>query len=83
MITKSFEFKTKAGQKVKILEIPVLEEDNPLYFKVNTRLQQFIASVNYENSQKKIFCFREYLKRTVKWSEYEQIYQCVKLKNNA
>ncbi|MBN8190655.1 DUF2535 family protein [Bacillus sp. NTK074B] len=83
MLTKTIEFKSKYGRKVKISEVPVLKKDSPLYLRVNLRLNQFITSVINQNEPKTIFSFREHLKRTTKWSEYEEIYQSEELKNNA
>ncbi|MBW3113222.1 MULTISPECIES: DUF2535 family protein [Bacillaceae] len=83
MLTKTIEFKSKYGRKVKISEVPVLKKDSPLYLRVNLRLNQFITMVINQNEPKTIFSFREHLKRTTKWSEYEEIYQSEELKNNA
>lgn len=83
LLTKTIEFKSKYGRKVKISEVPVLKKDSPLYLRVNLRLHQFITKVMNHNGPKTIFSFREHLKRTTKWSEYEEIYQSEELKNNA
>ncbi len=83
MLTKTIEFKSKDGRKVKILEVPVMKEDSPLYLRVNLRLNQFITKIVNHKGPKTIFSFREHLKRTTKWSEYEEIYQSEELKNNA
>jgi ubiquitin len=83
LLTKTIEFKSKYGRKVKISEVPVLKKDNPRYLRVNLRLHQFITKIINQNEPKTIFSFREHLKRTTKWSEYEEIYQSDELKNNA
>ncbi|PFA70122.1 hypothetical protein CN378_02115 [Bacillus sp. AFS015802] len=83
MLTKTIEFKSKYGRKVKISEVPVLQKDSPLFLRVNLRLNQFITKVINQNEPRTIFSFREHLKRTTKWSEYEEIYQSAELKNNA
>jgi hypothetical protein len=83
LLTKTIEFKPKNGRKVKILEVPVLKEDSPLYFRVNLKLHAFISKVMKEHAQKTAYSFREYLKKTMKWSDYEQIYLSEELKNNA
>ncbi|MEL3974670.1 DUF2535 family protein [Rossellomorea oryzaecorticis] len=83
MLTKTIEFKSKYGMKVKILEVPVLKEDSPLYFRVNLKLNAFISKVMKEHAQKTTYSFREYLKKTMKWSDYELIYYSEELKNNA
>ncbi|MGM0845413.1 MAG: DUF2535 family protein [Bacillota bacterium] len=82
MLLKSLEFKNGYGQKVKILDIPVLACDNPLYFKVNMQLQMFLNEIN-QKPGKNAFSFRNYLKRHLKWPEYQSIYHTVELKNNA
>ena len=83
MLFKSLEFKNVDGQKVKIIEIPVLEDDNPYQFIVKVRLQTFIAQVYVNENAKKIYSFKEYLKRVLKWPVYEQIFKSEILKNNA
>ncbi|WP_175991288.1 DUF2535 family protein [Bacillus sp. Marseille-Q1617] len=83
MLTKTIEFKSKYGRKVKILEVPVLKEDSPLYFRVNLKLHAFITRILEQPSRKSVYSFREYLKKTMKWSDYEQIYHSEELKNNA
>ena len=83
LLTKTIEFKSKYGRKVKILEVPVLKEENPLYFRVNLRLQSFITKIVTQNLSKTTYNFREYLKKTTKWSEYEEIYRSEELKFNA
>ncbi|WP_258549708.1 YpmP family protein [Rossellomorea aquimaris] len=83
LLTKTIEFKSKDGRKIKILEVPVMKEDSPLYLRVNLRLHQFISKVVNQNGPMTMYSFREHLKRTTKWSEYEEIYQSEELKNNA
>jgi uncharacterized protein Veg len=83
LLTKTIEFKSKDGRKVKILEIPVLKEDSPLYFRVNLKLNVFISKILKEQTRKTSFSFRDYLKNTMKWSDYEQIYHSEELRNNA
>ncbi|XXM74261.1 DUF2535 family protein [Lysinibacillus sphaericus] len=83
MLTKTIEFKSNYGRKVKILEVPVLKEDSPLSFRVNLKLNAFIMNISKEETNRTAFSFREYLKKTMKWSDYEQIYHNTELKNNA
>ncbi|GAC89922.1 hypothetical protein KN10_0358 [Anoxybacillus flavithermus NBRC 109594] len=83
MLFKSLEFKNVDGQKVKIIEIPVLEDDNPYQFMVKVRLQTFIAQVYASEKTKKVYSFKDYLKRVLKWPVYEQIFKSEILKNNA
>ncbi|WML47829.1 DUF2535 family protein [Neobacillus sp. PS3-34] len=83
MLFKSLEFKNVVGQKVKVMEIPVLEEDNPYYFMIQVRLQTFIASVYGEKKYHKRYSFRDYLKRAMRWPDYEQLFKNGELKNNA
>ncbi|AEH48061.1 YpmP family protein [Parageobacillus thermoglucosidasius] len=83
MLFKSLEFKNAYGQKVKIIEIPVLEEDNTYRFMIQLRLEAFIAKVYRSRDVRTVYSFREYLKRVLKWSVYEQIFKTDVLKNNA
>ena len=83
LLTKTIEFRSKYGRKIKVSEIPVLEEDSPLYFNVNTHLQLFLSQVVKSEENKTNYSFRDYLKRTLKWTEFEKIYYTKKLKSNA
>lgn len=83
MLFKSLEFKRKDGQKVKVLEIPVLEEDNNYRFIVDVRLQTFLTAVYNKPDNKMVYSFRDYLKKAVKWHDYEAIFQSDILKHNA
>ncbi|OIK15410.1 hypothetical protein BIV60_09670 [Bacillus sp. MUM 116] len=83
MLLKSLEFKTIVGQKVKVMEIPVLEKDSPFKFMIQVRLQTFITSIYNEPSPKKCYSFREYLKKVIKWPDYEKLFKVDELKNNA
>ncbi|MEH7441572.1 DUF2535 family protein [Bacillus sp. JJ1122] len=83
MLFKSLEFKNVVGQKVKVVDIPVLEEESPYYFMIQVRLQTFITSIYQERNAKKFYSFKEYLKRAIKWPDYEQLFKAAELKNNA
>ncbi|ANB57001.1 hypothetical protein GFC29_778 [Anoxybacillus sp. B7M1] len=83
MLFKSLEFKNAYGQKVKIIEIPVLEEDNTYRFIVQSRLETLIAKVYWSQEARCVYSFRDHLKRVLKWPVYEQIFKTDILKNNA
>lgn len=83
MLFKSLEFKNAVGQKVKVMEIPVLEEDNPYNFLIQVRLQTFISSIYREKQVKYVYSFKDYLKRVLKWPDYKEVFKCGELKNNA
>lgn len=83
MLFKSLEFKNVVGQKVKVVDIPLLEDESPYYFMIQVRLQTFITSIYQEKNAKKFYSFKEYLKRVIKWPDYEQLFKSVELKNNA
>ncbi|MDP4164878.1 MAG: YpmP family protein [Bacillota bacterium] len=83
MLLKSLEFKNVVGQKVKVIDIPVLEEDSPYFFMIQVRLQTFLASVYGERKYHSSYSFRDYLKRAMRWPDYEKLFQTVELKNNA
>ena len=76
------QFKTIVGQKVKVMEIPVLEEDSPFKFMIQVRLQTFITSIYKEQSPKRCYSFKEYLKKVMKWPDYEKLFKVDELKNN-
>lgn len=83
MLFKSLEFKTNNGQKVKITDIPVLNEASPHFYKINIRLAKFIKQIQASSSVKTTYSFREHLKKVLRWPEYELIYKTSILKNNA
>lgn len=83
MLFKSLEFKNVVGQKVKVVDIPVLEDESPYYFMIQVRLQTFITSIYQERNARKYYSFKDYLKRVIKWPDYEQLFKSAELKNNA
>ena len=83
MLFKSLEFKNVVGQKVKIMDIPVLEEDSTYKFMIQVRLQTYATSLYTEKGSKKNYSFKEYLKKVMKWPDYEQLFKIAELKNNA
>lgn len=83
LLFKSLEFKNVVGQKVKVMDIPVLEEDSSYNFMIQVRLQAFINSIYRDRTPKKCYSFKEYLKNVLKWPDYEQLFKVKELKNNA
>ena len=83
MLFKSLEFKNDVGQKVKVMDIPVLEEDSTYKFMIQVRLQTFLASIDQETKPKRCYSFKEYLKKVMKWPDYEQLFKVGELKHNA
>lgn len=83
MLVKNLEFKNKNGQKVKIVDIPVFTKESPLYFKVNVKLNLFINKLDFNEQSQTVYSFRDYLKKVLKWNEYDHIYHDKELKNNA
>ncbi|MDQ0245402.1 hypothetical protein J2S09_002979 [Bacillus fengqiuensis] len=83
MLFKSLEFKHLNEQKVKVIEIPVLEDDNPYRFMISIRLEAFINKIYNNQNPKKVYSFKEYLKRVLKWKQYELIFKEDILKHNA
>ncbi len=83
LLFKSLEFKNDIGQKVKVVEIPVLGEDSTYKFMIQVRLQTYITSVYKEPSPIKCYSFKDYLKKVMKWPDYEQLFNVTELKNNA
>lgn len=83
MLLKSLEFKNVVGQKVKVVDIPLLEKDSPYQFMIQVRLQAFIQFVYHERHSKKCYSFKEHLKKVMKWPDYEKLFKVEGLKNNA
>lgn len=83
MLWKSLEFTIEKGQKVKVIEIPVLEDDSTYHFMVRVRLQAFLANILSEKEPKHVYSFREYLQKVLKWPDYCKVFKSDILKNNA
>ncbi|WML40250.1 DUF2535 family protein [Neobacillus sp. OS1-2] len=83
MLFKSLEFKNDVGQKVKVMDIPVLEEDSTYKFMIQVRLRTFLAAIDRETKPKRCYSFKEYLKKVMKWPDYEKLFKIAELKNNA
>jgi hypothetical protein len=83
LLFKSLEFKNVVGQKVKVVDIPVLEEGSTYKFMIQVRLQKFISAIYHETKPKKCYSFKEYLKKVMKWPDYEALFKLDELKNNA
>ncbi|UII54508.1 YpmP family protein [Cytobacillus spongiae] len=82
MLFKSLEFKNVVGQKVKVIEIPVLEEDSPYNFLIQVRLQSFITILYKEHRAKTCYSFKEHLKRAIKWPVYEELFNKIEIKDH-
>ena len=83
LLFKSLEFKNDVGQKVKVVDIPVVEEDSTYKFMIQVRLQMYVTSIYSAKSLKKSYSFKDYLKKVMKWPDYEQLFKVGELKNNA
>lgn len=83
MLWKSLEFTIKEGQKVKVIEIPVLEDDSTYHFLVKVRLESYISRILSEKEPKQIYSFKEYLRTVLKWPVYCNVVKTDILKNNA
>jgi hypothetical protein len=83
LLFKSLEFKNDVGQKVKVLDIPVLVEESTYKFMIQVRLQTFLTSIDQDINPKRCYSFKEYLKKVMKWPDYEQLFKVGELKNNA
>ncbi|WP_121612576.1 DUF2535 family protein [Mesobacillus foraminis] len=83
MLYKSLEFKNVVGQKVKVIEIPVLATNNRYYFLVQSRLQFLINALYNERHVKDCYSFRDYIKRKIKWGDYQDVFYTEEFKNNA
>ncbi|WP_223701936.1 DUF2535 family protein [Sutcliffiella deserti] len=83
MLWKSLEFTVEKGQKVKVIEIPVLEDDSTYHFMVRVRLQAFLSKILSEKEPKPVYSFREYLQKVLKWPDYCKVVKTDILKSNA
>jgi hypothetical protein len=83
LLLKSLEFIHANGQKVKVTEIPLWEEDNLTSLRIKLRLQTFITKISKDSTPKNMYSFRDHLKKSLKWHEYAEIYKTDILKNNA
>ncbi|MEH7274970.1 DUF2535 family protein [Neobacillus vireti] len=82
LLFKSLEFKNQAEQKIKVMEIPVLEASHPHFFMIQTRLQTFVSFIHDNPQQKSCYSFREYLKRKMSWSDFKELYRMEEVNKN-
>ncbi len=80
MLNKTIEFKNFYGQKVRVIEIPVLSLNHSHYFMIQIHLQNFLSSLYEQPHPKRSYSFRDYLKRKLKWSDYEDVFSLAKFK---
>ncbi|QFT89295.1 hypothetical protein FIU87_11600 [Bacillus sp. THAF10] len=83
MLWKSLEFTINEGQKVKVIEIPVLEDDSTYHFMVRMRLEAYIRSIMSEKEPKHVYSFKDHLRKVLKWPDYCNVVKTDILKNNA
>jgi Protein of unknown function (DUF2535) len=83
LICKSLEFKNTFGQKIKVMDIPVLEKNHRFYFMVEVRLQSYISLLYYNLQENSSHSFREHLKRKMSWSDFKDLYRIQDFINNA
>jgi hypothetical protein len=83
LLSKSLEFKNGVGQKIKVIEIPVLEKNNRYYFMIQVHLQIFISSLYKKPQEKSCYSFRDYLKRKMRWPDFIDLFRIQEFKNNA
>ncbi|WP_078550183.1 DUF2535 family protein [Litchfieldia alkalitelluris] len=83
MLYKSLEFKNAAGQKVKIIEIPVVGNTNHYYFMIQARLQHFISKLYNRPQEKTCYSFREYMKLKMNWTDFNNLFSMEELRNNS
>jgi len=70
-------------QKVKIIEIPVLERKHPDFFLIQVRLQLFISMIYDNPEEKSCYSFRDYSKQKMKWPKYVHLFGQGEVKNKA
>lgn len=83
LLSKSLEFKNHLGQKIKIMDIPVLTKNHRYFFMVEVRLQNYISLLYHHSQEKSSHSFREHLKRKISWAAFLEIYSIENFKNNA
>jgi hypothetical protein len=83
LLLKSLEFKRSDGIQVKVTEIPVLKEDEHYFFMLHHHLQFYLKEVFSSNSRAKVYSFRHYMKRRMKWADYQAVFHQEVLKHNA
>ncbi|OLO39376.1 hypothetical protein BTR23_10075 [Alkalihalophilus pseudofirmus] len=74
MLYKTVEFQNVVGQKVKVVDIPVVGRSHRYYFMIQARLQMFITPLYNQPQTTSCFSFRDYLKRKMKWSDFQNLY---------
>lgn len=83
MLLKSLEFKRLDGQRVKVTEIPFVSEGEPYYFFISSKLELLLQKTYLSKEKKDQYSFRDYLKHSAKWNDYQSVFYPILLKNNA
>jgi hypothetical protein len=71
------------GQKVKVTEIPFVSEEDPYYFLISCKLDVLLHQIYLSKEKKNRYSFRDHLKQTAKWNDYQAVFHPYLLKNNA
>ncbi|WP_209121106.1 DUF2535 family protein [Alkalihalobacillus sp. BA299] len=82
MLYKTVEFQNVVGQKLKVVDIPVVARSHRHFFMIQARLQMFISPLYNQRQTKDCFSFRDYLKRKIKWSDFENLFHIDNRKSN-
>ncbi|MFZ7944134.1 DUF2535 family protein [Neobacillus sp. 19] len=83
MLCKSLEFKNVVGQKIKVIDIPVLAINNRYYFMIQVRLQIFVSYIYTHPQEKSCYSFRDYLKRKMNGSDFKDLFSAQEIENRA
>jgi len=83
LLFKSLEFIHASGQRVKVIDIPMLREDDTLKFMISARFEIFLSKIYSEKHPNTLYSFKDHLKRVLKWKDYERIFYFNTLKHNA
>jgi hypothetical protein len=74
LLFKSYEFKNIVGQKIKVIEIPVLDRKNHYSFMIQVRLQSFVTSLYNNPNGKSCYSFRDYLKQKMDSHDFKDLF---------
>ncbi|MBT2575371.1 DUF2535 family protein [Bacillus sp. ISL-51] len=83
MLLKSLEFKRRDGIQVKVTDIPVVTEGEHYFFQIHQHLELYLREVFASQSVRTVYSFRQYVKRRMKWKDYEAVFNQEMLKHNA
>lgn len=74
MLLKKLEYTDARGARRIITDIPVLEREDPLFFKISVLLETYILAIKPCAVRNSPHSCKEHMRRHLTWKEFERLY---------